>query len=261
MSKLFFIGDIFGRPGRTVLKDNLSKLRQERGWDIVVANGENAAGGAGITAAIAKELLATGIDAITLGDHVWDQYEFVKEIDTLDTVSRPANLHPSCPGKPYLILDINGIRIGIVTVLGQAFMRFHPDNPMDVLDQVLSVFKENNVNTIFAEIHAEATAEKIALGWYLDGKVTLVAGTHTHVPTADATILPGGTAYITDVGMTGPYRSVIGTQTETILAKMRDEMPRRFEVATDDVRISGCEVEFDSSTGRATAIQLLHIRY
>ncbi len=260
MAKIFFMGDIFGKPGRQAVQQSLQALRQERGWDLVIANAENAASGAGPTVAILQELLAMGIDAITLGDHVWDQHELSKEIGQLTRVSRPANLPSICPGQDYLIVDSGHFKLGVVTVLGRVFMRYQVASLLDTLDQVIEKLR-GRVQGILVEVHAEATSEKIAVGWYLDGKVTAVVGTHTHVPTADARILPKGTGYITDVGMSGPYYSVIGRQIEPVLEKMRDDMPRKFHTATEDVRLSGCEVEFDPNTGLAQSIQLLQFPF
>ena len=258
MPKLLFIGDVVGRPGRDAIVERLPKLREELQADFVVANGENAAAGAGLTAALANDLLAAGVDAITLGDHLWDQRGFDAELPALDRVCRPSNLPKQCPGRTHLIVERNGIRLGIFTVLGGAFMKLPADNPFHNGDAMMEQLK-GQCDAILAEIHAEATSEKIAYGWYMDGRATLVAGTHTHVPTADEIVLPRGTAYITDVGMTGPYQSVLGREVQGVLGRFLDSMPRKWEIATGDVRICGCLVEF-TKRGMATSIQRVDIR-
>lgn len=260
MPKIFFIGDIVGRPGREVLTKNLKRLREERKWDFVIANGENAAGGSGLTAALAKEITDAGVDVITLGDHIWDQAKFSSEIVDLEKVCRPANLPDVSPGRRFVIVEHNRLKVAVLTVLGQAFMRFFVTNPFQVA-QELALQLRPFVDAILVEVHAEATSEKVAMGWLLDGIATAVVGTHTHIPTADAAILPKGTAYITDVGMTGPYKSVLGRQIEPILSKVMDQIPRRFDVASEDVRISGVEITFDSNTNLAQAIELVHLNF
>lgn len=247
MPKILFIGDIVGRPGRDFVADNIKKIRENFELDLVIANAENSAGGNGITAEIANRLTNAGVDAITLGDHTWDQKVFVEEIDSVEKLCRPANFAISCPGKDHLIVKINQFRIGIFTVLGTVFMKkkvLCPFLTSDVLIKKLS----KETDAIIVEIHAEATAEKIALGHYLDGRVSLVVGTHTHVATADECILPKGTAYLTDVGMTGPHDSIIGVDKEAVIAQCLDDIPRRFEVATKDIRLDGCILTLDEST-------------
>lgn len=237
--KILFIGDIVGKPGRQVLKNQLPGLVQRYGVDVVIANGENAASGAGITKSLAQEIHRAGVDGITLGDHVWDQKGFVDEIDDLENLSRPSNLPSMCPGKPYLIVEKNGFRVGVITVLGHVFMKISASSAMESLDYYLPKIKEQT-DAILVEVHAEATSEKVALGFYLDGKVSAVVGTHTHIPTSDCRLLPNGTAYQTDAGMTGPYDSVLGREVQPIVDKMRDGIPRRFPVATDNVQLRGC---------------------
>ena len=209
MLKLLFIGDVVGRPGRELIQERLVKLRIDRGIDFVIANAENAAAGAGITGAIAKSLLESGVDAITLGDHVWDQRGWETEITRVDRVCRPANLPSKCPGWDHQIIEARGFRVAVFTVLGRTFMNLKADCPFQTADRMIGQLK-GQADAIIVEIHAEATSEKQALGWYLDGRVTAVLGTHTHVPTADARVLPKGTAFMCDVGMTGPYASVLG---------------------------------------------------
>ncbi|MBN1402923.1 MAG: YmdB family metallophosphoesterase [Opitutales bacterium] len=258
MPRLLFIGDIVGRPGRDVVRDRLPKLREELGLDFVVANGENAAAGSGITAAIANELLSCGVDAITLGDHVWDQRGFDKEIGNIEMLCRPANLPAQCPGKTFLVVEKDGVRLGICTLLGSAFMKVEADSAFHMVDAFIDKVK-GQCDALFVEVHGEATSEKVALGWYLDGRTTLVAGTHTHIPTADEIVLPRGTAYITDVGMTGPYQSILGREVNGVLGRFLDGMPRRWEIATGDVRLCGCIVDF-TPKGMATSIKRLDLR-
>lgn len=253
-----FIGDVVGRPGRTFLAEQIGRLRELYRIDFAIANGENTAAGAGITAKIARGLLGAGIDGITLGDHIWDQKGLVEEIDQIDGLCRPANLPARCPGRKFLVLEKNGFRLAVFTVLGRTFMAPR-DCPFAEADRLLEQLK-GAADAVVVEIHAEATSEKLALGRHLDGRVAAVIGSHTHVPTADAIVLPKGTAYITDVGMTGPYESILGRQIEPVLDKFLDGMPRRFEVAEGDVRISGVLVDVDEKSGLAEKIEHLTVR-
>ncbi len=257
--KLLFIGDIVGRPGRDILAEKLRRVRTEHSVDFVIANGENAAAGAGITGAIAKSILGSGVDAITLGDHLWDQRGWENEIGQIEHVCRPANLPRSNPGWDHLIIEKRGFRVAVFTVLGRTFMGMKADCPFLCADRMIEQLK-GQADAIIVEIHAEATSEKIALGWHLDGRVTAVLGTHTHVPTADARVLPKGTAFMCDVGMTGPYAGVLGREAAPVVAKFLDGMPRRFEVATEDVRISGALIEISPAMARAEKIELLTVR-
>ncbi len=257
--KILFIGDIVGKPGREILVERLQRLRADLKVDVVIANGENVAAGSGITGTLAKTLLGTGIDAITLGDHVWDQRGWDDEIDDFPTVCRPANLPVSCPGADHVIIDVKGFRLAVFTVLGRTFMGMKADCPFLGADAMLKKL-EGKADGFLVEIHAEATSEKIALGWHLDGRAIAVLGTHTHVPTADASVLPKGTAFMCDVGMTGPYASVLGREVVPVLGRFIDGMPRRFEVAEGDVRISGALVDFDVATKRATKVELITVR-
>lgn len=259
MLKLLFIGDVVGRPGRELIQERLVRIRQDHAIDFVIANAENAAAGAGITGSIAKSLLESGVDAITLGDHVWDQRGWETEITQIDRVCRPANLPAKCPGWDHLIIEARGFRVAVFTVLGRSFMNMKADCPFAAADRLVEQLRAQ-ADAIIVEIHAEATSEKQALGWYLDGRVTAVLGTHTHVPTADARVLPKGTAFMCDVGMTGPYASVLGRAVEPIVQRFIDGMPRRFEMATDDVRLSGALVEIDASMANAKSIELLTVR-
>jgi 2',3'-cyclic-nucleotide 2'-phosphodiesterase len=255
MPRLLFIGDIVGRPGRNRILENLAKIKEAYAIDIVVANAENAAGGNGITRNIAEELHLAGVDAITLGDHVWDQKIFVSEIEGLDYVCRPANLPASCPGRRALIIEKNGFSLGICVLLGRQFMyALKADCPFLTAEAVLQSLKPHVQATLF-EIHAEATSEKIALGWYLDGKVSALMGTHTHVTTADLCILPQGTAYQTDVGMSGPHDSVLGREKEPVIKKFITGLPQVFELAKNDVKIKGTLIDIDAKTGKSLHVE------
>jgi metallophosphoesterase (TIGR00282 family) len=259
MLKLLFVGDIVGRPGRAIVAERMPRLRRELGLNFVIANAENAAAGAGITGALAKSLLDCEIDAITLGDHVWDQRGWENEISQIERVCRPANLPAACPGWDHLIVQANGFRLAVFTVLGRQFMGIKAECPFLCADRMVERLRPQ-ADAIVVEVHAEATSEKQALGWHLDGRVTAVFGTHTHVPTADAAVLPKGTAFVCDVGMTGPYASVLGREVAPVIARFLDGMPRRFEVAEGDVRLSGALVEISPAMARAEKIELITVR-
>jgi 2',3'-cyclic-nucleotide 2'-phosphodiesterase len=259
MLKLLFIGDIVGRPGRDILAAKLARVRRDHAVDFVIANGENAASGAGITGSIAKSILECGVDAITLGDHVWDQRGWETEIAQIEHVCRPANLPKACPGWDHLIIQARGFRVGVFTVLGRTYMNMKAECPFLAADRMIEQLK-GQCDAIIVEMHAEATSEKQALGWHLDGRVTAVLGTHTHVPTADACVLPKGTAFICDVGMTGPYASVLGREVKPVVERFLDGMPRRFEVATQDVRMSSVLIDISPTMARAEKIELLTVR-
>ena len=263
--RILFVGDIFGRPGRTIVHERLPELQKEHGVELTVANGENAAGGFGITPQIAEELFELGIDVITTGNHVWDKREIIDYLSSADgnesslarRVLRPANFPAGTPGFGwYQGRTRSGVDYAVINVQGRVFMASN-DDPFRVTDELL---QKITAKVIVVDLHAEATSEKVALGWHLDGRVTAVLGTHTHVPTADEQVLPGRTAVQTDVGMTGPYRGVIGVQKEQIVQKFLTNMPSRFEPATEDVRLCGALIDCDSATGRATAIQRIMLR-
>ncbi|MEM0965655.1 MAG: TIGR00282 family metallophosphoesterase [Verrucomicrobiota bacterium] len=257
MPRILFLGDIVGRPGREILQQRLKEVRQTRQIDRVIANGENAAAGAGLTSRLAREILDAGVDAITLGDHLWDQRGFAEEIGSLEKVCRPANLDESCPGRTHLIIEGTGYRLGVFTVLGREFMKVKGACPFRTAERMVAELRPQ-VDALLVEIHAETTSEKIAMGWMLDGEATVVVGTHTHTPTADGRVLPRGTAYITDVGMTGPYQSVLGRDVEPVLQRFLDGMPRKFTVAQEDVWMRGVIVDFDQR-GRATGLESLAV--
>ena len=261
MIRILFIGDIVGRPGRDKLATWLGRLREKHSLDFVIANAENAAAGAGITGAIAGVLFEQGIDAITLGDHVWDQRGWEHEIEEFPRVCRPANLPAECPGRDHVILEKGGFRLAVFTVLGRTYLGMKAECPFRGADAMLmKTVASGAADAALVEVHAEATSEKIALGWHLDGRALAVLGTHTHVPTADAEVLPQGTAYITDVGMTGPYRGVLGRKTEPVIGRFIDGMPRRFGVAEEDVRLSSVLIDYDPQQRRATRCELLVVR-
>jgi metallophosphoesterase (TIGR00282 family) len=261
---ILFVGDIFGRPGRTIVRERLPQLVKERGVDLLIANGENAAAGFGITAQITEELLDLGIDVITTGNHVWDKREIIEYFHMADgnpysparRLLRPANYPAGSPGwGVYEGKTRGGVPFAVVNLQGRVFMT-NIDDPFRVADQLLERIQ---ARVILVDMHAEATSEKIALGWYLDGRVTAVLGTHTHVPTADERVLPNGTAYQTDVGMTGPYDSVIGVEKDTILQRFLTQMPARFEPAQGNVRLCAALISCDPQTGRAHQIERISV--
>ena len=254
MPKIIFIGDVVAEPGRRTLAGLLPRLKEEHEPDFVVVNGENAAGGMGITPATADEIFALGVDAITLGNHTYRHREIYPYLDSGKPIIRCANQHASNPGKGFTIVDNGALRLGVVNLIGQ-FGLDNDGNPFDKADQIIREIK-SDCDLLLVDFHAELTSEKVAMGWFLDGRVTAVVGTHTHIPTADARVLPGGTAYCTDVGMTGSRAGVIGVVKETIITKLRTGMPNRFDSATGDEHLMGVVVECDRS-GTATAVEQL----
>ncbi|MEX0325302.1 MAG: YmdB family metallophosphoesterase [Puniceicoccaceae bacterium] len=245
MARILFLGDIVGRAGREAVMRHLPGIREAEKLDIVVANGENAAGGSGITRSIAEELHAAGVDGITLGDHCWDQRGFEKDIDELPYVCRPFNLYPGSPGRPHLVVEGGGLRLGVVTFIGQQLMKINSAAGFPAIGAYLDALRDE-CDAFFVEAHAETTSEKVALGWYLDGRAAAVIGTHTHIPTADARILPRGTGYLTDAGMSGPYDSVLGRDIEPIVRRFVDGLPRKFTVAEANVQLRGAIFEAES---------------
>ena len=231
LTSILFIGDVVGRAGRRVLRALVSTLRQELGLDFVVANGENAAGGIGITPKEADELFRAGVDAITLGNHTYRHREIWPYLDREARIVRPANYLRSQPGRGSCVIERDGVSLGVVNLSGNLYMQAGSPALVTVDETLREVAQADHV---LVDMHAEATSEKVALGWYLDGRVTAVVGTHTHVPTADARVLPGGTAYITDVGMTGARGGVIGVRREQSIAVMRTHMPMRYDAADED---------------------------
>ena len=256
--KILFLGDVVGRPGRRALAELVPAYREAQGLDFVVVNAENAAGGSGLTLKIAEEIRSCGVDAMTLGDHVWKQRGFDQDIEKLSRVCRPANLPPGNPGRECVNLEADGFRLAVFTVLGRQFMNLKVDCPYRTADRMRSEL-EGKADGVIAEIHAEATSEKVAMGWHLDDRATAILGTHTHIPTADGRVLPKGSAYLTDLGMSGPYDSVIGRDKEAVLASFMDSRARRFAVAGEDVRLCGCLLEVDRETGKATSIETVQL--
>ncbi len=250
---ILFIGDIVGRPGRQSAALWLPHLRKQYAVDLVVANGENAAGGLGITPAILRELLGMGIHVVTMGNHTWRKREFVKHIDVFRTVVRPANYAEGVPGRGAAIYTLeDGRKAGVINLLGRVYME--PTACPFVAGARAAEELRQETPLVLVDMHAEATSEKVAMGWHLDGKCTAVLGTHTHVQTADERVLPGGTAYITDVGMTGPRDSVIGVEREPVLHRFLTGMPVEFKVAKGVSAFSGVVVEADDATGTARSI-------
>lgn len=255
--KILMIGDVVGSPGRRIFKREIPRIRREMDIAAVVVNAENCAAGSGITAALAKELLESGADAITLGDHTWGQKEFAGQIDSVDRLVRPANYAAGCPGRGWRIVTMPTFSFAVVNLLGRVFMN-PADCPFRAADRVLSEIPKNI--PVFVDFHAEATSEKITLGYYLDGRVTAIVGTHTHVQTSDAQVLPKGTAYLTDLGMTGPYVSSIGRDLKPVTKRFITGMPSRFDVAEGPSVLEGAVITFDPATKTASAIETLRVR-
>ena len=250
---ILFIGDIVGRPGRDLVHRGLRGLVEHYGIDLVIANAENSANGFGITRDIGHTLLEWGVDVMTSGNHIWDKKEALEYIVTEPRLLRPANYPAGVPGRgSYVAQTGDGRAVGVINLMGRVFM-VPIDDPFAVALREIEAIR-HKTRVIFVDMHAEATSEKIAMGWHLDGKVTAVVGTHTHVQTADDRILPNGTAYLTDAGMTGPHDSIIGMEKEPSLARFLNGMPTKFEPATGNPRLNGVVIEADEKTGRATKI-------
>jgi 2',3'-cyclic-nucleotide 2'-phosphodiesterase len=253
---ILFIGDIVGRPGRDLVRQGLAALVEHHAIDLVVANVENAAAGFGITREIGEQLLDAGIDVMTSGNHIWDKREALDYIGIEPRLLRPANYPAGAPGNGrYLARSRGDISVGVVNVMGRVFM-LNIDDPFAVVLREIEALAART-RIVFVDFHAEATSEKLAMGWHLDGKVTAVVGTHTHVQTADERILPKGTAYLTDVGMTGPHDSIIGVEIEPALGRFLTGLPSKFETATANPRLNAVVVEADEETGRALDIERL----
>jgi|WetSurMetagenome_2_1015567.scaffolds.fasta_scaffold39768_3 2',3'-cyclic-nucleotide 2'-phosphodiesterase len=256
--RALLIGDIVGKPGRRALTAALPKLMAERSIDIVIANAENAAGGSGINGPIVEELRTLGVDCLTMGDHVYRKKEAVPVLASSDRILRPANLAVEAVGRGYTVLESqSGFKFAVASLLGRTFMK-PADCPFHAIDRALAEIGDK-AKLIFLDMHAEATSDKVAMGWYLDGRATCVFGTHTHIQTADERVLPKGTAYITDLGMTGPYDGVLGRRKEKVLSALLTSMPTFFDVAIGDLRVCGALVTADTQTGRATAIERVMI--
>jgi 2',3'-cyclic-nucleotide 2'-phosphodiesterase len=262
--RILFVGDVFGRPGRTILRERLRELVREHSAELVIVNGENAAAGFGITPPLVEEILDLGVDVITTGNHVWDKREIFEYFQLADgnpysparRVLRPANYPEGTVGwGVYEGETGSGVSYAVINLQGRVFMA-NTDDPFRVADDLLSKIK---AKVVFVDFHAEATSEKVAMGWYLDGRVTAMIGTHTHIPTADTRVLPNGTAYQTDVGMTGPYDSVIGVEKKLVLQRFLTSVPNRFEPATGDVKLCGVTIDCDEQTGKARSIDRIMI--
>ncbi len=258
MTRLLFIGDIVGKPGRELVRRGLSALVAHHRIDLVIANGENAAAGFGITPDLADDLFSFGINVMTGGNHTWDKKEILPYFAEHPRLIRPANMPAGVPGRgSFVAKAANGVPVAVINVMGRVFMTAIDDPFRVVLDELAAVSSAAKV--VFVDLHAEATSEKVAMGWHLDGRVTAVVGTHTHVQTADARVLPQGTAYITDVGMTGAHDGVIGVERGAILQRFLTGLPQRFETATENPRLNGVIVTADEATGRAVAIDRLSL--
>jgi metallophosphoesterase (TIGR00282 family) len=256
--RILFVADVVGAPGRGALEARLPGIRVELDVDVCVANGENAADGIGITPRLAERLLAAGVDVLTLGNHAFRRTEIGPYLDESDRIVRPANVSSSSPGRGLTVIEVaNGTRLGVINVLGSLFL--HP--AMSLFEVIDRLVDEARASTpiVLVDVHAEATSEKVALAYWLDGRVTAVLGTHTHVQTADPRVLPKGTAFITDAGMTGPHDSVIGVEADLAIRRMRTGMPVRFATAQNGVRIEGVLVDCDEATGRARSIEAVRV--
>ncbi len=252
------VGDVVGRPGRHILSQRLSEVVKEHNVDCVIVNAENAAGGSGLTTQIYDKLLKYGVHVVTLGDHTYRRKEIIPILESADNIVRPANLSPAAAGNDFAVYQTHkGAVVGVVALIGRMFMK-PADCPYAKIDDMLSRL-QREADIIVVDIHAEATSEKVAMGYYLDGKVSCIFGSHTHITTADEKILPKGTAYITDVGMTGAHDSVLGRRVESVIKAFRTQMPCPFEIATGDVRISAVLVTVDSATKCAESIERIQI--
>lgn len=252
--KLLFIGDIVGEPGRRAVKELIPKLRRRHGLNLVIANGENAAGGSGITIDTAAEIFAAGVDVMTSGDHLWDQKEVMALLQNEPRLLRPLNYPPDTPGQGSRVFPVNTLPpVAVINVQGRTFMA-DLENPFRLmLDEVKRLHEETKI--IFVDMHAEATSEKIALARMLDGQISALIGTHTHVQTADEQIFPGGTAFLCDAGFTGAHESVLGREIDPIIKRFLTNMPQRFHVASERIKLQGAVMEIDGNTGRALSIE------
>lgn len=253
--RVLMLGDIIGKPGRRAVSALLPALRRERGIDLVIANGENAAGGLGLTPATAEEMFQSGVDVITSGNHIWHHKEIIPYLDEEPRVLRPLNMPPGVPGQGYVIAD----GVMVINLIGRVFLG-HYDCPFRGIDNLLEQVA-NRPPVVVVDFHAEATAEKIAMGWYLDGRATAVAGTHTHVGTIDVRVLPRGTAYVSDIGMIGPANSVIGDDTESVLDRFLTLMPHRLSVGKGNITFNSVLIEAENDTGRALGISRIDMEF
>ena len=258
--RVLCLGDIVGRPGRQIVHQHLQSLIKERNVDLVVANAENIAGGSGITANLFHKIRSYGVDVVTLGDHIYKRSDILPTLQSSERIVRPANLSAGAVGRPYTVVTTNsGVSVAVFAVLGRIFMNLPADDPFAAADRVLEEIPDH-VRVCICDVHAEASSEKVALGHWLDGRCSLIFGTHTHIPTADAKILPGGSAFISDLGMCGPYDSVLGRRKERVVKYMTTSIPQMFDVATGDVRLCGAFAEIDVETGRAVSIERVEVQ-
>lgn len=257
--RILFLGDVVGEPGRKAVIEQLPVLKQQHGIDFIIVNGENAAGGRGITPKITIDLLRAGAAVVTTGDHVWDQQEIVDYFPTEPRLLRPLNYPRDTPGRGSVVLDTAKGKVAVVQVQGRSFMQPPLENPFIAVEEEVARLRQAGVKVIVVEIHAETTSEKIAMGRMLDGKVSLVVGTHTHVQTADDAIFPGGTGYLTDAGMCGPEASILGRNIESVVWRFRTNMPTRFPVAKGAVRLCGVMIDANPESGSCTKIEKVSV--
>ncbi|MBV9617838.1 MAG: TIGR00282 family metallophosphoesterase, partial [Verrucomicrobia bacterium] len=253
MLTVLFLGDVVGEPGRNAVIARLPELREQHAIDFIVVNGENAAGGRGITGRITIDLLRAGVAVVTTGDHIWDQKDILSFIDSEPRLLRPLNYPPGAPGHGSIVLETGKGKIGVINVQCRTFMQPILDNPFRAMEAAVAKMREETTN-IVVDVHGETTSEKIAMGRFLDGKVSAVLGTHTHVQTADEQILPGGTAFLCDAGMCGPMNSILGRAVEPIMNRFVSNLPAAFPVAAGEVRLHGALIEIDEKTGRTLRI-------
>jgi metallophosphoesterase (TIGR00282 family) len=258
--RVLILGDVMGRPARRAVRDLVPSLIEKEELDLVVANAENSAGGMGVDLKSAKELLSAGVQVLTSGNHIWKKKEIYPFLDEQESLIRPANYPAGAPGKGWCVWQDNGRRALVINLQGRVFMPNHVEDPFRCVDEILKQHGSRS-RVVIVDMHAEATSEKYAMGWYLDGRASIVFGTHTHVQTADERILPGGTAYITDLGMCGPFDSVIGMEKESVIRGFITQLPRQFEVAQENVVLQGVIADIDDESGRASAIRRLRIHW
>src|SRR5262245_9845223 len=256
--RILILGDVMGRPARRAVQALVPSLIQQEQIDLVVANAENAAGGMGVDIKSAKELMSAGVHVLTSGNHIWKKKEIYAYLDEHAHLLRPANFPAGAPGKGYWLWQHEGFRALVINLQGRVFMPNHVDDPFRCVDEIIGRHK-GHAPVIIVDMHAEATSEKNAMGWHLDGRASVVFGTHTHIQTADERILPGGTAYITDAGMCGPFDSIIGMAKEPVIKGFMTQLPRQFEVAEDNVVLQGIMVDVDAANGKASSIRRLRL--
>jgi len=256
---ILFVGDVVGQPGRRALESALTRLIDRHRIDFVIVNIENAAGGFGLTAELFADLSKLPIDVFSSGNHIWDKKDIYDVLNSSDRLLRPANYPPGNPGRGWTVqTTAAGVPVGVLNLQGQVFMPANADSPFRIADEELA--RAGDVKVIVVDMHAEATSEKMAIGWYLDGRVSAVIGSHTHVATADETVRPGGTAYLSDAGMTGAHDGIIGFSKDRIIEKFLSQTPRTFETAKKDIRLSGAVVDVDEETGKARKIERVQAR-